>query len=404
MITRCVLTRPASEHQDELSGFCHDLFGSLPRSDQRKWAEVYVRGLLTVRGRKSIRRIADQVVGARVDQCLQQFVNQSPWPWEPVRRQLAQRAVAIEPRAVVAVDVAIPKSGASSVGVARQFATSAGRTLNCQLGLAIFLANEQAGCAVNWRLMLPKCWDDDAGRRARARLPRPERHRPRWQYLLDAIDELCPHWNLPRVPVILDTDDRSAAAPLVHGLVDRGLNYVLRVPQETSVRLVADQPGAGRVLAAGELAALSVRSRRSVLAEPVGPCARRPAAHYSLVSLRGADLPTDIARITSMRPDGRVRQVLAEWLPGAQRPRSVWLTNLNVTRPAELVRLITLGESTKQEGTARLRDDFGLQQFEGRSFAGWHHHMTLVSAAHAHWTLHQLRQRQVYQAPAWAPA
>ncbi|MFC0110199.1 hypothetical protein ACFFRB_28540 [Kibdelosporangium aridum subsp. largum] len=37
---------------------------------------------------------------------------------------------------------------------------------------------------------------------------------------------------------------------------------------------------------------------------------------------------------------------------------------------------------------ARLRDDFGLRHFEGRSYAGWHHHVTLVSAAH--WTLQQL--------------
>ncbi|AWS44476.1 hypothetical protein DKM19_27135 [Streptosporangium sp. 'caverna'] len=50
-------------------------------------------------GRKSIRRISDHVMGRPVGRCLQQFVNQSPWDWGPVRRRLAQRLVeTIRPR------------------------------------------------------------------------------------------------------------------------------------------------------------------------------------------------------------------------------------------------------------------------------------------------------------------
>src|SRR5919197_671694 len=101
--------RPPSE--DELSGFCQQLFDSMPRSDQRKWGEVYVRGLLTVPGRKTIRRISDHVAGGSVDQCLQQFVNQSPWRWEPVRRALALRAMEIRPQAWVVQEAAFPKAG-----------------------------------------------------------------------------------------------------------------------------------------------------------------------------------------------------------------------------------------------------------------------------------------------------
>ena len=62
---------------------------SLPRSDQRRWGEIYVQGLVTVPGRKSIRRIAEHVVGERVDQGLQQFVNQSPWSSSAVRLDIA---------------------------------------------------------------------------------------------------------------------------------------------------------------------------------------------------------------------------------------------------------------------------------------------------------------------------
>ena len=70
-----------------LSAYCRRSLASLPRSDQRRWGEIYVRGLVTVPGRKSIRRIAEHVVGQRVDQGLQQFVNQSPWDERAVLRR-----------------------------------------------------------------------------------------------------------------------------------------------------------------------------------------------------------------------------------------------------------------------------------------------------------------------------
>src|SRR6266498_3104451 len=126
---------------DEISEFCRRHLSSLPRSDQRRWGEVYVRGLISVPGRKSIKRICDHVVGWRADQSLQQFINQSPWRWEPVRCALAHAvSVVVRPRAWVVTEVVFPKHGSSSVGVARQFAPSAGRVLNCQLGLAVSAA------------------------------------------------------------------------------------------------------------------------------------------------------------------------------------------------------------------------------------------------------------------------
>ncbi|MFD1050963.1 transposase, partial [Kibdelosporangium lantanae] len=100
---------------------------------------MYVNGLVSVPGRKSIRKIADLVVGWRAEQSLQQFVNQSTWKWEPVRRSLAYQVNGmIRPRAWAVQEVVFPKNGDSSVGVARQYAPSAKRVLNCQLGLAVF--------------------------------------------------------------------------------------------------------------------------------------------------------------------------------------------------------------------------------------------------------------------------
>jgi len=170
----------------DLPEFCRDLFVSFARSDQRRWGEIYVRGLVSLPGRKTIRRISDHVVGWRADQCLQQFVNQSPWRWEPVRRELAVRLSAkLRPKAWVISDMVFPKNGTRSVGVAKQYCGQSGRMLNCQLGVAVMVAGEDGAAAVNWRLRLPATWDDDALRRG-CRLPEDQRHQPRWCHILDA--------------------------------------------------------------------------------------------------------------------------------------------------------------------------------------------------------------------------
>jgi len=94
-----VTARPANAEPLELSALFDALFCSFPRADQRRWAEAYVRGLIQVPGRKSIRRIADQIVGYRADQSLQQFLNQSPWSVGPIRRSLARHLLAaLHPR------------------------------------------------------------------------------------------------------------------------------------------------------------------------------------------------------------------------------------------------------------------------------------------------------------------
>src|SRR3954463_2373758 len=76
----------------DFTGYCQDLFVALTRSDQRRWGEVYLRGLLDVPGRKTPTRISEHVLGHRAVQQLQQFVHQSPWDSGPVRRRIAERA------------------------------------------------------------------------------------------------------------------------------------------------------------------------------------------------------------------------------------------------------------------------------------------------------------------------
>jgi SRSO17 transposase len=85
-----------------------------------------------------------------------------------------------------------------------------------------------------------------------------------------------------------------------------------------------------------------------------------------------------------------VRWLLAEWPPGAQTPVKYWLADLPATIPlTRLVRLAKLRWRIEHD-YRELKDGLGLDHFEGRSWPGWHRHVTLVSAAHAFVTQQRL--------------
>ena len=150
--------------------FTEEMFEPMVRKDQRRWGEVYLRGLMLDGKRKSIEPMAGRLEDGD-EQCLQQFVNQSPWPWEPVRRGLAMRMDAeICPQAWVIDDTGFPKFGEKSVGVARQYCGALGKVGNCQVGVSISAASPQASCPIDWRLFMPAEWDADP-RRAACRVP-----------------------------------------------------------------------------------------------------------------------------------------------------------------------------------------------------------------------------------------
>jgi hypothetical protein len=77
------------------------------------------------------------------------------------------------------------------------------------------------------------------------------------------------------------------------------------------------------------------------------------------------------------------RHLLAQWTVGRHRPRATWLTNLSVARLPQLIDLVKLG-GLATEHLSRMQDDVGLRHFEGRSFRGWHHHVSLASIAYAY--------------------
>jgi SRSO17 transposase len=392
-----------------LTEFAEDLFQSIPRKDQRRWGQRYLRGLLLDGKRKSIQPMATRLARGAPDadaealeQALQQFVSQSPWDPAAVRRRLAQRmTAAIQPQAWVINDTGFPKFGRHSVGVARQYCGALGKVANCQVGVSVHAVTEQASCPLDWRLFLPESWDSDTERRRKAHVPADQRHRPKWQLALELLDELAA-WDLA-APMILADAAYGEVTEFRLGLEQRQLAYVVQVPGTISAypQDVAPQTvpytGRGRppvaryrqrrsslrqlMLSAGEQAATTVAWREGADGAPL-------ASRFVALRVRPAGVRLRRAASGQELP---VRWLLAEWPDGESEPVAYWLASL----PADssLERMVGLAKLRwrVEHDYRELKDALGLDHFEGRrSWQGWHHHVTLVSVAYAFVTLERL--------------
>ncbi|MFF8729286.1 IS701 family transposase [Streptomyces sp. NPDC015171] len=357
----------------ELRTFAEEVFEPLQRADQRRWAHAYLGALLSVPGKKTLQRLAKAVSPApAAAHGLQQFINASPWDWGPVRRSLA-RTVAGRglPRAWTVKELTIPKRGEHSVGVHRRFDVELGRTVNCQLAMGLFLAADIGCVPVDWSLLLERSWCADEERRARARIPESVTARPAWRHILDFATDVAANPGLSGIPWVLDLRRTDDAGAVVEGLARRGLDFVCEVsPAEPVVpaSAVASAAALGELMARGHM-----RQPQVVVRQAATGRLERLTVHFGEVRLPGrAGEPSGVPRVyrALARPSGAGRLGVR-----------YWLTSLTDWRAEEVLGLAR--HASAVEPAVRDLGHFGVQDFEGRSFPGWHHHMTMASAAHA---------------------
>jgi hypothetical protein len=223
--------RSRRDGRNGFAEFTGRLFEHLPRTDQQRWGQVYLHGLLATPGKKSVRRMAETVTSSpTASQSLQQFVNASPWEWEVTRRELTGWAGELmDTRAWTLAPAVLPKRGDHSAGVHRRFVREQGRTVNCQLGLALFLAGDAGQVPVDWRLHLPERWTADEDLRRRARIPDESSSQALWAQALDLVESLAAQPGVVRVPVVADLTTVTDVRPLVERLHGRGHGFVLAV-------------------------------------------------------------------------------------------------------------------------------------------------------------------------------
>jgi SRSO17 transposase len=384
-----------------LVDFAEEMFAPLARKDQRRWGEVYLRGLMLDGKRKSIEPMAARLADGD-EQCLQQFVNQSPWAWEPLRKRLARRlSAAIEPEAWIVDDTGFPKFGRSSVGVARQYCGALGKVGNCQIGVSINTATETASCPLDWRIVLPEEWDDDEQRRAQARVPAEERHRPKWRLALEMVDELR-GWGL-EPPVLLADAAYGEITEFRVGLEERELDYVVQVKGGTSAYAERVRPQTTAYAGTGRPPVPRYREKRSSLSalalsagqDELQTVRWREGTRGTLSSrfLALRIRPANVQLRRAAADELPLAWLLCEWPDGEAEPSKYWLSNLPAATPLERLVSLAMLRWRIEHDYRELKDALGLDHFEGRSYRGWHHHVTLVSLAHGFLTLERLNPK-----------
>lgn len=384
-----------------------DVVFHMGRKGRRQHAKEYIRGLLMDGERKSIEPMANRFPGGNV-QALQQFVNQSPWSTEQVRSSLARKMEGeFVPEAYWLIDeVSFPKQGKHSVGVARQYCGALGKTANCQVAVTLDLGTEESSIPLDWALYLPEDWIDDPARRKKAGIPDEVSFKKKPDLALDLIDEVR-SWGLSDRLVLADSAYGDGYG-FRQGLRDRGLHYVLQVSGDMTAWTEDPHPSEPPMKRGGKVARKRLYAKERPPVRSLREIAKDlPSSSWRKVTWREGTkgpLSSGFARVVVWMANGLVQgktmevpqeELLIEWPSDKESPLKFWLSSLSPRRTS--LRSLT----RKAKGRFRIEQDYqemkgevGLDHFEGRSWQGWHHHVTLVALAYAFLVMERMSNKK----------
>jgi SRSO17 transposase len=378
---------------------------------RRYWAGVYLQGLMLNGERKSIQPLAQRVnvPGWHGDtmQALQQFVNQSPWDEQAVLRtyrRLLAASLADAAGVIVIDDTGFAKKGRHSAGVARQYSGTLGKTDNCQVAVSLHYATPRGDYPLALRLFLPETWTSQAERMQAVRVPA-EAQAPctKGEIAVDLLDQVRAE-GLAHQAVVADAG-YGLSVDFRRGLEDRHERYVVGIAGKEAVfseppiwavgpDTQRGRPATRRYVAADTPQPVVVKQLAETLERT--PLNWRQGtkgplhAEFAWVRVwpahrwqhgRAADDVPDLeseARwlLVEWRTDGSIRYALSN-LP-AETPMleavGLWKTRWHV-----------------EQGYQQLKEELGLDHFEGRSWPGFHHHATLCFLAYGFLALERLR-------------
>jgi SRSO17 transposase len=384
--------------KERVAAFFADVTAGLRRPEQRRNAELYARGLMEAGTRKSLEPIVGRLGGGKVEyEALQHFLADSPWDPEVVDRAVAERVcAAIEPEAWVLDDTGVVKDGKHSPGVKRQYSGTLGKTGNCQVTVSLHAVGARGTVPLGFRLYLPEEWCEDMPRRRKAKIPDGVEFQTKPAIGGELVARAA-GWKIRRAPVLGD-QAYGNDAKLRTRLHDDGIDYVMSVGPECDVyapetvfAVPERKPGSrgpAPSVPRADREATSIGALVAGLDEDAWQtvCFRdrdgKPLrSRFAFVRVIAAN-PVD-----NLRHDPREEWLIAEWPEGHQQPSDYWISNLPAaTEPEQLARLARLRWMIELD-YKQLKGELGLDHYEGRSYLGFHHHCTLVTAAHGFLTL-----------------
>lgn len=392
--------RDGSSSESRFAAYVESVAGVLGHADRITPFRSYCAGLMLPGERKSVEPMAARVEPQRVQgahQSLHHFVANADWSDEALLRRVRELVLPAMTerggvRAWIVDDTGFPKKGVHSVGVARQYCGQLGKQDNCQIAVSLSAASEHASLPIAFRLYLPEEWASDPMRRAKAGVPDDIVFKTKPQIALEQI-RAAQVEGVPEGVVLADAgygNDSKFRA----GLTKMGLAYAVGV--QSSVRLWP--PGTGPLppktwSGQGRPPKLL---RRDAQTQPLSAerlAKALPAEAWRDVAWREGVDKTLRSRFAAVRVRPAHRDywrsqphaeewLLIEWPERESAPIKYWLSTLPLNTPIE--RLV---ETTKlrwriERDYQELKQELGLDHYEGRGWRGFHHHMALCVAAY----------------------
>jgi len=380
----------------DLREYVDSMVADMGRPERRRSMGWYVTGLLLDGERKSIEPMAARLVDdsgeiQAMRQRLQECVTISTWSDGEMFARLARKLDSELPgvEALVIDDTGHPKKGKHSVGVGRQYSGTLGRTDNCQIAVSLHLAGESVSGCIAYDLYLPEEWTQDPERCRKAGVPSEIVFRTKWQIALEQLDMALR--NGVRKHVVLADAAYGDVTDFRDALTERGMAYVLGVNGQPHVWSPDSNP--------------QIQPRRpSEMGRPrtryrddehppisIGELALR--LDYRKVTWREGSRGWQSSRFAAVRirtahrhlhcqPPSDEQWLLCEWPEGESAPTKYWLSTLpKETSVRTLVRLAKLRWRVERD-YQEMKQELGLDHYEGRTWRGFHHHATLCAVAH----------------------
>lgn len=384
--------------RSELSAFLNEMVEGQGRPERRSALGHYITGLLLDGERKSIQPMAARLTDnpAEADamrQRLQDCVAASRWSELDLQRRFAIKVDRELPglEAIVIDDTGFAKKGTFSVGVARQYSGTLGRTDNCQVMTSVHLAGDLGSVMVGSRLYLPKGWTDDRERCRAAGVPDEVEFKTKWQIALDLIDQTL-GFGVSLRPALADAG-YGEIPEFRDGLTQRGLMYVVGVPNNHLIWRPGVNPkppkhprgkrgrhrsrwrdGNNKPIRIGELVKGLPRERYKTVSWREGSRGKL-SSKFLAYRVRPAE------RHTKGKLPGDEQWLLCEWHSTETEPRFHFSTLPAKLSLKELVRFTKLRWRVERD-YQDLKGEVGLDHFEGRTWRGLHRHATLCAVAH----------------------
>jgi len=395
------MLKPNEDAEGRLDEYLDCLGHVIGHRDRQGPLRAYLTGLLLQGERKSVEPMAARIdpyhVSAR-HQSMHHLVASAPWDHEEVLRAARDYLLPLMERhapvgAWIIDDTGMPKKGTHSVGVARQYCGAVGKQENCQVVVTISLANAVMSVPAAYRLYLPESWAKAKERRETAGVPKEVTFQTKWKIALAQIDGLLSD-DLPRAPVLADAGYGNVTE-FREGLSARGLRYAVGVNPETTVwppgvEPLPAKPWSGQ----GHPPRLLRRDRdhRPMAAQALAHSL--PTSEWKTVRWREGTRGTMSSRFAAVRVRAAHRDywkekmreeewLLVEWPEKEKEPTKYTLSTAPENVPLEdLVRLVKLRWRVERD-YEEMKQETGLDHFEGRGWRGFHHHGALCIAAYA---------------------